>query len=57
MWIIVDEKRACIDGRLEKMMRWLLEKEIEIQRMERGTVTFNISETTMVNELKIVEKR
>jgi len=57
MWIIVDEKRACIDGRLEKMLRWLLEKEIEIQRMERGTVTFNISETTMVNELKIVEKR
>lgn len=56
MMVIVDGIHVKVEGRLERIIRWLLLKRARIEELERVRITFNCAGTTISTEMNEAEK-
>jgi len=57
MWIEYQGKEPLlVQGRLERVIAWLLKRRLQINAMRRGCLVVNIADETLLAELKDVEK-
>jgi len=57
MWIEYQGKEPLlVQGRLERIIVWLLKRGRQISAMQRGCLVVNIADETLLAELKDVEK-
>jgi len=57
MWIEYQGKEPLlVQGRIERIIAWLLRRRLQISTMQRGILVVNIADETLLAELKDVEK-